>query len=245
MSSSSFYFWNSMMTKIAVAFDLDGTLSDSSEGIIKSMNYALAEMGRNPLTADRLVPFIGPPITDIFQALLGSSDPSIIMEGVRYFRKRYFDVGFKENRLYEGIPEMLERLKDYGHILYVATSKSPQNAVETVRFLGIETYFEAVLGSGIQRKKHDILNDIVSGNKHAYRYDRGSEIRHRSRQTRRHEDHRGDLGIRHPRRTGGCRRRRHYRYGFLPSVRRKYPVFIHTMTSRRAHFSKDLLNADS
>lgn len=161
---SIFRAWNSMMTKIAVAFDLDGTLSDSSDGIIKSMNYALAEMGRNPLPADRLVPFIGPPITDIFQALLGSPDPSIIMEGVRYFRKRYFDVGFKENRLYEGIPEMLESLKADGHILYIATSKSPQNAVETVRFLGIETYFEAVLGSGIQRKKHDILNDIVSGN---------------------------------------------------------------------------------
>ena len=151
------------MTALPVAFDLDGTLSDSSEGIVNSINYALGRMGRDPLPRDRLLKYIGPPITEIFQDLLDDSNPSSTMEAVQHFRTRYVDIGFMENRLYDGIPEMLETLKADGHPLYVATSKRPDMAVETLRYLGLEPFFRAVHGCGIRRDKHEILNDIVSG----------------------------------------------------------------------------------
>jgi len=87
------------MTTPPVAFDLDGTLSDSSEGITRSINYALIELDRDPLPKKQLLFCIGPRITDIFQDLLGVADHSTIMEAVQYFRKRYFDIGYTENRL--------------------------------------------------------------------------------------------------------------------------------------------------
>lgn len=153
------------MTASPVAFDLDGTLSDSSEGITRSINYALIRLGRDPLPKKQLLQYIGPRITDIFQDLLGAVAHATIMEAVQYFRQRYVEIGYMENRLYDGIPEMLETLKFLGHPLYVATSKRPDMAVQTVRFLGLEPYFRSVYGCGLQRKKCEILEDIASENR--------------------------------------------------------------------------------
>jgi phosphoglycolate phosphatase len=147
-----------------VAFDLDGTLSDSSEGITRSINYALIELDRNPLPKKQLLNCIGPQITRIFQELLKDAVHSTIMEAVHFFRKRYREIGYAENRVYDGIPEMLETLKSMGHPLYVATAKRPDIAVQTVRFLGLESYFKAVYGCGLQREKHEILNGVASEN---------------------------------------------------------------------------------
>ena len=68
------------MTASPVAFDLDGTLSDSSEGITRSINYALIRLGRDPLPKKQLLQYIGPRITDIFQDLLGAVAHATIME---------------------------------------------------------------------------------------------------------------------------------------------------------------------
>jgi phosphoglycolate phosphatase len=153
-----------MMTAPPIAFDLDGTLSDSSEGITRSINYALIELNRDPLPKKQLLHCIGPKITRIFEELLKDAVHSTIMEAVHFFRKRYREIGYRENRVYDGIPEMLETLKSMGHPLYVATSKRPDIAIQTARFLGLESYFKAVYGCGLQREKHEILNGVASEN---------------------------------------------------------------------------------
>ena len=86
-----------------VFFDLDGTISDPSEGITKSINYALKSLPVEPRPAHRLLRFIGPPLFQIFSELLETDDDRLIMQAVSKFRERYFDVGYKENTLYSGI----------------------------------------------------------------------------------------------------------------------------------------------
>ena len=54
-----------------ILFDLDGTLTDSKEGIIKSLQYAFEKLG-DPIPADeKLLKFIGPPLQNSFAEFCG------------------------------------------------------------------------------------------------------------------------------------------------------------------------------
>ena len=108
-------------------FDLDGTLTDSNEGILRCLENAIKQMGFEiPEDTNK---FLGPPIRQSFSQFLGM-DEKQIDEAVKIFRERYSTVGLFENRVYEGIPEMLERLKKVGKRLMVATAslRSTQSA---------------------------------------------------------------------------------------------------------------------
>ena len=91
-------------------FDLDGTLTDSHEGITKSVSYALVCLGYNEPDLNDLFGFIGPPLLDSFQKYYGMEE-SEAKEAIRLYRERYSVTGKYENYPYEGIPELLENLK--------------------------------------------------------------------------------------------------------------------------------------
>ena len=143
-------------------FDLDGTLTDSTEGILKCLINAVEKMGFEvPEDTNK---FLGPPIRQSFAEFIGMNEEQID-EAVRIFRERYSTVGLFENRVYEGISEMLERLKNGGKRLMVATSKPEVYAVRILERFGIAPYFEIVGGAeldGSRDYKHEVIEYVLA-----------------------------------------------------------------------------------
>ena len=90
----------------AILFDLDGTLTDSGEGITKSVQYALEKVGKPEPDLQKLRIFVGPPLLEQFQEYAGI-DEETARKAVGIYRERYAPVGIYENELYPGIPEIL------------------------------------------------------------------------------------------------------------------------------------------
>ena len=133
-------------------FDLDGTLTDSTEGIIRCLDHALEQMGFD-IPEDKNK-FLGPPLYRSFADFCGMNEEQV-SEAVRIFRERYSTVGLFENRVYEGIPEMLERLKNGGKRLMVATSKPDVYAVRIFERFGLAQFFEFVGGANINGTRNN------------------------------------------------------------------------------------------
>lgn len=143
-----------------IVFDLDGTISDSFVGISSSINYALEKMGYPTKEPSALGTYIGPPLQETFADLFESDDEELILSAITFFRERYFDIGYRENIIYPGIREILERLTDDGHTLYIATSKKLEIAKAVAEYFDITSYFEDILGCGLKRKKSELLAEI-------------------------------------------------------------------------------------
>ena len=127
-------------------FDLDGTLTDSYEGIANSVLYALERMNRPPIGSDVLSLFIGPPLTDSFKNYCGMSDDQA-ETALKLYRERYSTVGWAENRVYDGVPEALHKLKAMGKTMFVATSKPEHFARKIVERFELLQYFDGVFGA--------------------------------------------------------------------------------------------------
>ncbi|MDD4843021.1 MAG: HAD-IA family hydrolase [Anaerotignum sp.] len=128
-----------------ILFDLDGTLTDSAEGVIRSAQHMQEKMGI-PKWADRDLRFIvGPPLMRTFTEDFKMSVEEA-QKALEYFRERYTTVGLFENKVYDGIPEMLGELRKKGKRLAVATSKKEETAVRILKHFGIDQYFEVIGG---------------------------------------------------------------------------------------------------
>ncbi len=127
-------------------FDLDGTLTDPKPGICGSVQYALSELGLEPPSQDDLEWVIGPPMIESLRVMLG---PERAEEGLRLYRKRYGEIGLFENRVYDGIPDLLKGLTSEGWRLYVATSKARPYALRIVEHFGLAPFFIETFGSGL------------------------------------------------------------------------------------------------
>lgn len=147
-----------------VLFDLDGTLTDPGEGITACFRYALERLGRPSPPAEELARYIGPPIRPAFGELLQSEDARLIEEAVVFYRERFAAVGLYENRVYDGVPEMLAGLRAAGRLLYVATSKPQPYAEEVLRHFSLDSYFEDVQGNELGGRlddKVDLVRELL------------------------------------------------------------------------------------
>lgn len=144
-------------------FDLDGTLTDSKEGITKSVQYALASMGIEEPDLAKLEAFIGPPLHNSFEVFYGM-DEEQANKAVQKYRERFQDTGIFENELYEGIPEMLKKLRAKGKKIAIASSK-PQVFVERIlEYFEISQYFHVVVGSeldGTRTEKAEVVEEAL------------------------------------------------------------------------------------
>lgn len=129
-----------------IVFDLDGTLGNPRKGIVKSINFALGGLGKKPLPEAALTRFIGPPLKEIFLELLGTGDENTLTKAIHLFRQRYFDIGHRENRLYDGIPSLPSTLKGDGSHLYIATAKREDIARKVAGHFRIVGYFNGIFG---------------------------------------------------------------------------------------------------
>ena len=105
----------------AVVFDLDGTLTDSQEGITRSVAYALERMGKTALSQDVLRKFLGPPLTQSFAKHAGMT-PEETIQATHLYRERYAITGWRENRL-SGRAPPAAGASGAGCYLAVATGK--------------------------------------------------------------------------------------------------------------------------
>ena len=133
------------MTKKAVFFDLDGTLTDSGEGIINSVVMTLKHYNLPIPPAEVLREFVGPPLDQSF--VKHGVPRSKALEAVEVFRSRYNTVGVYENQPYPGIRALLEILQSQGHRLFVATSKPETTAILVLKHFDLYRYFELVCGA--------------------------------------------------------------------------------------------------
>ncbi len=136
----------SMPVPLALFFDLDGTLSDPSEGITKSVQHALQCLGRPYPGKSELQHYIGPPLRWTFPRLLGTDDNALVETAIGYYRKRYETIGLFENEVYPGVPELLQRLQDDGYLLYVVTSKPTVYSDRIIQHFGLDRFFIEVYG---------------------------------------------------------------------------------------------------
>jgi len=137
-----------------IFFDLDGTLTDPKIGITKSIQYALASFGINVENPDDLVKFIGPPIRPAFKNFYGFDDADA-EKAVEKFRERFLVKGIYENVMYDGIEVMLQKLKDAGKVLIIATSKPTVQAKTVLSYFNIDKYFTFVSGSEMNGDRSD------------------------------------------------------------------------------------------
>ena len=147
----------------AVLFDLDGTLTDSGEGIINCAVFAMERLGIPVPPREELGVLVGPPLWDTFRQFGVPSDR--VDEAVEIFRSRYVPIGKFENTPYPGIRETLEALRAQGRKLYVATSKPEVTAREILEHFDLSRYFAEICGATIDKtrtSKEDVIAYLLS-----------------------------------------------------------------------------------
>lgn len=144
-------------------FDLDGTLTDPKEGITRCVQYGMEALGYYEPDREKLTPFIGPPLFDMYMEIYGFTEEQADF-AVEKYRERFREKGMYENEIYPGIAEMLGALKASGKRLGVATLKPEVFAVPILKHFEIDQYFEFIVGvelSGKQTQKEDVIREAL------------------------------------------------------------------------------------
>jgi phosphoglycolate phosphatase-like HAD superfamily hydrolase len=140
-----------------VIFDLDGTLTDSAQGIVSSFRHALGEVGAQVPDGDLAGRIVGPPMHDTLREMgLGDNTDAAIAA----YRADYSTRGWAINGLFDGITGLLEDLRTAGVRLAVATSKVEATARRVLAHFGLDGHFEVIAGAssdGARASKSDVL----------------------------------------------------------------------------------------
>ena len=151
--------------KKTILFDLDGTLTDSGEGIINCVIYALERFGLPVPEREALRYFVGPPLHESFVKQGVPADRA--EEAVAVYRERYVPTGMFENNPYPGVRELLENLKAEGYTLYVASSKPEWMCVEILKHFELDQYFHMICGATMdtsRTNKEAVIEYLIQEN---------------------------------------------------------------------------------
>lgn len=143
----------------SILFDLDGTLTDSGEGIINCASLALRHFGLPVPDREAMRVFVGPPLRDMFFKFGVPADR--LDEAVEVYRSRYIPIGKFENTPYPGIHALLAQLKKEGHKLYVATSKPEQMSMDILNKFELTPYFDLLAGATLDGSR-DTKADVIA-----------------------------------------------------------------------------------
>lgn len=146
-----------------IFFDLDGTLTDSGEGIMHCAELTLAHYGLPVPDRSELRSIVGPPLKDSFLRLGIAQEE--LTNAVEFYRQHYVAVGQFENFPYPGIREVLQQLKEEGNKLYVATSKPEAMAQNILRYFELDGYFDIICGAVSDAKrntKEEVIEHLLS-----------------------------------------------------------------------------------
>jgi len=148
-----------------ILFDLDGTITDSREGITKSVQYALATIGIYEEDLSKLECFIGPPLRDSFCMFYKDDiNESNVEEIVAKYREHFEPKGIFQNKVYDGIPELLKTLKENKKKLALASSKPEVFVRRILEHFSLVQYFDVIVGSlldGTRENKPEIVAEAL------------------------------------------------------------------------------------
>nr|VTO97527.1 5'-nucleotidase [Mycobacterium riyadhense] len=144
-----------------VIFDLDGTLTDSADGIVASFLHALGHIGAEVPDGDLAAQIVGPPMDETFRSMaLGGR----VDDAIAAFRAEYGARGWAMNSLFAGIDALLADLQASGVRLAVATSKLEPTARRILAHFGLDQHFEVIAGAtadGSRSSKTEVLNHAL------------------------------------------------------------------------------------
>lgn len=147
-----------------IIFDLDGTLLDTSEGVLSSVRHTIRTMGYRELPEETLLTFIGPPVKRSLMSHYGLDD-SEADRATEVFREQYKNVDLLKARPYEGIEELLDKLRKRGFLIGVATLKREDYAHTILEHFGLAKRCDLICGSDFASKmlKPDVLRNCLAG----------------------------------------------------------------------------------
>lgn len=151
-----------------ILFDLDGTLTDPSEGITACIAYALEKMKIPCPPKQQLKKYIGPPLWQSFAELIGTDDKAEAQAAVGIYRERFSTIGLYENTPYDGIENALKRIKSSGYKLFVCTSKPKVFAERILVHFRLDGFFNRVYGSsldGTHVEKDGLIAHLLTAEK--------------------------------------------------------------------------------
>lgn len=142
----------------AVVFDVDGTLLDTTEGVLNSVKYAMREKSLVIPSDECLRSFIGPPIQNSFAKLYGIEGKEL-QELTDLFRDRYKSTELLKAKPYDGIFEVLNNLRNAGIKIGIATYKREDYAITLLKHFGFDKYTDVMHGADNNNvlKKKDII----------------------------------------------------------------------------------------
>ena len=143
-----------------VIFDFDGTVTDTGEGILKSLQYSFEQMGDPVPDLSDLKKFIGPPIHYSFVTFYGVKEEDV-GKYIEKYRERYRKIGIYECCLYDGMLETLKTLKKNGVKIGIASSKPVSLIYDVMNYLKITELFDAVVGTQFDDSNHSGKKDLV------------------------------------------------------------------------------------
>jgi len=150
---------------LTLLLDLDGTLTDPRDGIVRSLAFALRALGAPVPGEDALARCIGPPLEDTFRALLPDATAPRIAAAIEQYRIRFDRIGWRENRVYPEVPGFLAALRARDLRAIVATSKPQIFATRIARHFELEAQLDAIYGSeldGTRGRKPELLAHILA-----------------------------------------------------------------------------------
>ncbi len=130
--------------KQLILYDLDGTLVDTRQDIIRTVEHMLAQMQRPPLPQRMIAGHVGKGLPYLIQQCLGTEDPKQVEEGLRLYRAYYREHMLDHSRLYPGVRSVLEHFTPRPQV--VMTNKSEWASKILLKELGIDHHFQAVVG---------------------------------------------------------------------------------------------------
>lgn len=144
-------------------FDVDGTLLDTTEGVLSSVKYTIEKFGFEPLSQEKLRKFIGPPIQNSFATAYNLSG-DILQEIAGVFRNRYKDVDLFKAEPYEGIYDAMQWLLDNNVKIAIATYKRQDYAEKILKKFGFDKYTDIMYGADHENKlkKRDIIEKCIA-----------------------------------------------------------------------------------
>lgn len=147
-----------------LAFDIDGTILDGSEGIVAAMQYGFRENGYEAIGEDKIRRAVGLPLMPMVESLVPQATPSQAEVIALAFRTYFSDKGVLQAHLYAGVMEMLERLSASGHTIYAVTSKPEPFVMRVGEHLGFLRHFTAVHAPDLglaPKKKSALLREMM------------------------------------------------------------------------------------
>lgn len=143
-----------------ILFDLDGTITNSYNGIINSIVYSLKKFGIEVEDKSKLSAFIGPPLLNSFETYFGFSEAKAT-DAVKFYREYYSDKGIFENSVYDGVVPLLKSLKAAGKKIILATSKPEAFAEKCLDHFKLCEYFDTVAGATFDQSRVS-KTDVIS-----------------------------------------------------------------------------------